>query len=149
MPEMPLSESIWWLIPDKLAGMRKPTASEIETLAAAGIGAVVSVMDDPSNLDLYKAASIPHLWLPTQGGTAPTVEQATTFRAFVNEQTAAGHAIAVHCSSGRRRTGTMLGAYLVLSGSSYEAAIAAITQANPAVEMREAQLVFLQTLANP
>lgn len=148
MAETFLSETIWWLIPGKLAGMRKPTADELDILAPEGIGAVVSVMDDPANLDLYEAANIPHLWLPTKGGTAPTPEQAQIFRGFVDEQTAVGNAIAVHCSSGRRRTGTMLGAYLVLSGASYGETIAAITQANPAVEMREAQLAFLKALAN-
>lgn len=143
-----LADSIWWIVPGKLAGMRKPQADELETLGLEGIGAVVSVMDDPANLDLYASAEIPHRWLPTQGGTAPTREQAETLQSFVEEQAAAGNAVAVHCSSGRRRTGTMLGAYLILTGSTYEDAIAQISHANPAVEMREAQLSFLKALAN-
>ncbi len=143
-----LLDSVWWILPGKLAGMRKPELDEIPMLADLGIGAVVSVMDDPSNLDAYTDARIPHRWLPTKGGTAPTPEQAEVLRQFVEEQNAAGRAVAVHCSSGRRRTGTMLGAYLVLTGSSPDEAIAAITTANPAVEMRQAQIDFLQSLGN-
>ena len=148
MTEGLLTDSTWWIIPGQLAGMRKPEADELDILKAQGIGAIVSVMDDPSNLDLYEAAGIPHRWLPVKGGTAPTHEQAETFRAFAEEQIAAGHAVAVHCSSGRRRTGTLLGAYLVLTGTQYEAAVDAIAQANPAVEMRAAQLDFLKNLAS-
>jgi protein-tyrosine phosphatase len=147
MAQQTLKESIWWMIPGKLAGMRKPEGSELEILKAEGIGAIVSVMDDPSNLDLYEVAQIPHRWLPTKGGTAPSREQIDTFRQFVEAQTQAGTAVAVHCSSGRRRTATFLGAYLILMGASYESAVGAIAQANPAVEMREAQLNFLKTLA--
>jgi protein-tyrosine phosphatase len=105
-------------------------------------------MDDPSNLDLYAAANLPHRWLPTPGGTAPTREQIEEFRQFVDAETQAGKAVAVHCSSGRRRTGTFLGAYLILKGIRYEQTVEAIAQANPAVEMRDAQLNFLQALAN-
>ncbi|MGF1524598.1 MAG: dual specificity protein phosphatase family protein [Leptolyngbyaceae cyanobacterium] len=148
MAEGTLIDSIWWIVPGQLAGMRKPVADELADLKAQGIGAIVSVMDDPSNLDLYEAAGIPYRWLPVKGGTAPTQEQAEMFRAFADEQIAAGHAIAVHCSSGRRRTGTLLGAYLVLTGTPYEEVIAAIAQANPAVEMRAAQLDFLSTLTS-
>ncbi|MEO0984790.1 MAG: dual specificity protein phosphatase family protein [Cyanobacteria bacterium J06639_14] len=147
MTQGSLADSIWWIIPGQLAGMRKPEADELDTLKEQGIGAIVSVMDDPSNLDVYEAAGIPHRWLPVKGGTAPTQEQAETFRTFADEQIAAGHAVAVHCSSGRRRTGTLLGAYLVLTGTGYEEAVGAIAQANPAVEMRAAQLDFLKSLA--
>ena len=63
----PIAENLWWVIPKKLAGVRKPEAQEIAELQTAGIGAIVSVMDDPSNLDLYQEIGLPHLWSPTKG----------------------------------------------------------------------------------
>jgi atypical dual specificity phosphatase len=143
----PIAGNLWWVIPGQLAGVRKPIAEEIAELQAAGVGAIVSVMDDPSNLDLYEQANLPHLWLPTKGGTAPSPEQIKKFQNFVDQQHQLDHAIAVHCTSGRRRTGTMLAAYLIGSGSSYEDAIQRILDVNPEVELREAQIKFLQELA--
>ncbi|MDF5713960.1 MAG: dual specificity protein phosphatase family protein [Rhizonema sp. NSF051] len=142
----PISENLWWVIPDKLAGVRKPTAEELTALQAVGVGAIVSVMDDPSNLNLYEQAGIPHLWLPTKGGTAPSREQIQELQNFVESQNRQGNAVAVHCTSGRRRTGTMLAAYLIHAGSSYESAIQTIQDANPDVELREAQSTFLREL---
>ncbi|MDB9527987.1 protein phosphatase [Oscillatoria sp. CS-180] len=147
MTQSSLEESVWWLIPGKLAGMRKPHISEVNTLGMLGVGAVVSVMDDPSNLEAYEAAKLPFLWLPTTGGTAPTRQQIEGFRTFAVAQIAAGRAVAVHCSSGRRRTATFLGAYRILMGAGYEEVLEAIARANPRVEMRAVQLDFLKTLA--
>lgn len=143
----PILENLWWVIPGKLAGVRKPTSEEIAELKTAGIGAIVSVMDDPSNLDLYERANITHCWLPTKGGTAPTQEQIQDLRNFVDQQHQNSNAVAVHCTSGNRRTGTMLAAYLILSGSSYNDAIRIIQAANPNAELREAQTTFLRSLA--
>ncbi|MDJ0708036.1 MAG: methylthioribulose 1-phosphate dehydratase [Leptolyngbyaceae cyanobacterium MO_188.B28] len=149
MTQATITESLWWIIPGKLAGMRRPECDELDTLQAIGIGAIVSVMDDPSNLTFYESAEIPYHWFPTKGGAPPTREQVGAFRIFVEEQLAAGRAISVHCSSGRRRTATFLGAYLILTGASYEQTLDAIVQANPAVEMRAAQLNFLKSLVPP
>lgn len=146
-PIQPIKENLWWVIPDKLAGVRKPITEELTALQAAGVGAIVSVMDDHSNLDLYEQASIPHLWLPTKGGTAPSREQIQELQNFVESQNRLGHAVAIHCTSGRRRTGTMLASYLIHTGSSYESAIQTIQDANPDVELREAQSTFLRELA--
>ena len=143
----PISEYLWWVIPGQLAGVRKPTAEELSTLQSVGIGAIVSVMDDASNLDLYEQANIPHLWLPTKGGTAPSHEQIQQLQTFVDSQNHLGHGVAIHCTSGRRRTGTMLASYLIQAGSSYDDAILTILDANPNVELREAQTAFLQELA--
>ncbi|MFQ3679931.1 MAG: dual specificity protein phosphatase family protein [Pseudanabaenaceae cyanobacterium] len=143
-PEEPIEQNLWWVVPGRLAGVRKPSAAELPVLQQLGIRAIVSLTDDPGNLDLYAAAGIPHLWLPVKGGTAPTREQLEAFGEFVASQEGG---IAVHCSSGRRRTGTFLAAWLVRKGSSAEAAIAAIQTANPAVELREAQIAFLHELA--
>ena len=38
-----IAENLWWVIPGKLAGVRKPMAEELTELQAAGIGAIVSV----------------------------------------------------------------------------------------------------------
>jgi protein-tyrosine phosphatase len=142
----PIKENLWWAIPGKLAGVRKPTAEEISELQAAGIGAIVSVMDDPSNLDLYQRLGMPHLWLPTKGGTAPTQEQIQELQHFVDAQNQLGYAVAVHCTSGRRRTGTMLASYLLRSGLSYDDTMEIILKSNPNVELRPAQIAFLKAL---
>jgi protein-tyrosine phosphatase len=146
MSETPLTANLWWVIPNRLGGMRKPTPAEVPNLKAARIDAIVSVMDDPSNLDLYEQADIPHLWLPTTGGKAPTLEQLDQFRQFVEHQQAQNHSVVVHCSSGRRRTGTFLAAYLITSGRSIEETLELIHQKNPQVELREAQVQFLNSL---
>lgn len=146
-PIQPIEENLWWVIPDKLAGVRKPMVEELTALQTAGVGAIVSVMDDPSNLDLYEQVGIPHLWLPTKGGTAPSREQIQELQDFVESQNRLGHAVTIHCTSGRRRTGTMLASYLIHAGSSYDLAIQIVQKANPDVELREAQSTFLRKLA--
>jgi len=143
----PIQAKLWWAIPGQLAGVRKPSAEEIETLKDAGIGAIVSVMDDPANLDLYEQANLPYRWLPTKGGTAPSLEQIQELQDFIEQQNLQGHAVAVHCTSGNRRTGTMLAAYLIRSGLTFDDAMQIIHTANPAAELREAQITFLQALA--
>lgn len=143
----PIEKNLWWAIPGKLAGVRKPMAEELHELQSAGIGAIVSVMDDPANVDLYQRLDIPHLWLPTKGGTAPSPEQIQELQNFVSSQNQIGHAVAVHCTSGRRRTGTILAAYLVLTGLSYDEAMQTIQNANPDAELRAAQTTFLRELA--
>ncbi|HEY9627206.1 MAG TPA: dual specificity protein phosphatase family protein [Coleofasciculaceae cyanobacterium] len=144
----PILETLWWVIPKKLAGVRKPTAAELTDLEAAGVGAIVSVLDDSSNLDLYQQAEIPYLWLPTSGGKAPNREQIQELQNFVDSQNRLGHAVAVHCTNGKRRTGTMLAAYLISSGFSYQDAMHMVHSANPDLDLRESQISFLQDLAN-
>ncbi len=146
-PIEPIVESLWWVIPGKLAGVRKPTADELRDLQAAGIGAIVSVLDDPSNLDVYEQLDIPFRWLPIQGGTPPSRDQIQELSHFIDEQDRQGLAVAVHCTNGLRRTGTMLAGYLIHVGSSYDSAIQIIHSVNPQVELRTAQTDFLHSLA--
>jgi protein-tyrosine phosphatase len=143
----PISENLWWVIPGKLAGVRKPTSEEFNELREAGIGAIASVLDDSSNLALYDEANIPHLWLPTPGGTAPSRDQVQKLQSFVDQQNQLGNAVAIHCTNGRRRTATMIAAYLIRSGSSYAEAMQMIQSANSDTDLRESQTTFLQALA--
>lgn len=145
--EQPISENLWWIIPEHLAGVRKPNPEEISELRAAGVGAIVSVMDDPANLDLYQGVGLNYLWLPVKGGSAPSREQIQKLQHFVEEQNQLGHGVAVHCTNGRRRTGTMLVAYLIQTGLSFDQAMQSLLTANPAVELRETQIEELKSLA--
>lgn len=142
----PIQHNLWWAIPTKLAGVRKPTAQELEELRSLGIGAIVSVMDDPTNLDLYQQEGFPHLWLPILGGTAPSLDQIEELQQFVELQNHLGHGVAIHCTNGRRRTGTIVAAYLLRLGFAYEDAIQTLKLANPDIELREAQTTFLRAL---
>jgi protein-tyrosine phosphatase len=144
----PITENLWWVIPHRLAGVRKPTLEEISELKAAGISAIVSVMNYPSNLDLYEQLSIPHLWLPIDVDSSPSRKQVQELQNFVKIQSSLGHAVAVHCSGGVHRTGTMLASYLIFNGLSYNDAMQKIHASNPSVHLEEAQTSFLLSLAD-
>ncbi|MEM8613031.1 MAG: dual specificity protein phosphatase family protein [Cyanobacteria bacterium P01_H01_bin.105] len=142
-----ISEQLWWVLPNYLAGVRKPTAQELAALKDAGISALVSLLSDNSNLDLYTQNNIPHVWMPIIGGTAPSLTQLEAIATFVETQNQLGNAVAIHCSSGRRRTGTVLAALLIQQGNSYEKALDVVFTANPAIELRDAQITFLKSLS--
>lgn len=142
-----IGENLWWVIPGKLAGVRKPTAAELRELQASGIGAIVSVMHDKSNLELYERENIPYLWLPIQIASSPSRSQVEELIAFVNRYHRQGVGTAVHCTGGLHRTGTMLAAYLILNGSSSEDALQTIETANSQALLELAQQVFLRSLA--
>lgn len=143
----PIVENLWWVIPGKLAGVRKPTAAELKELQAVGIGAIVSVVHDRSNLELYERENIPHLWLPIQIASSPSRSQVEELIDFVERYHRQGVGTAVHCTGGLHRTGTMLAAYLILNGAAAEDAIDKIATANPQAVLELAQTVFLHSLA--
>ncbi|ESA36437.1 dual specificity protein phosphatase [Leptolyngbya sp. Heron Island J] len=143
----PIAQQLWWVVPKQLAGVRKPTLAELAELRAEGIEALVSLLSDDSNLNLYAQQNIPHIWVPIIGGTAPSLDQLAQIKTFVDNQHRLGTAVAIHCSSGRRRTGTVLAALLIAQRTSYENAIDTILQANPEIELREPQINFLKSLS--
>ena len=143
----PITQQLWWVIPQQLAGVRKPTWGELAELRAEGVGALVSLLSDSSNLDLYTQQQIPHIWVPIIGGTAPSLEQLQQIKAFVDHQHSLDIAVAIHCSSGRRRTGTVLAALLIAQGARYDNALATVLNANPEIELRDPQITFLKSLS--
>ncbi|MBW4551026.1 MAG: dual specificity protein phosphatase family protein [Aphanocapsa sp. GSE-SYN-MK-11-07L] len=143
----PITENLWWVIPQQLAGVRMPTAEELIQLQEAGVGAIVSVFHQDANLSLYQQANIPFIWLPIAIDSVPNQVQLEEFCSFIESQNQLGHAVAVHCSTGKHRTGTLLATYLISTGWSYPDAMQTILNASSQVELPASQTQFLQAFA--
>lgn len=154
---------LWWVIPDVLAGMPMPFVhperrlnsggpleayeDELPELYSAGIRAVVSLLNIPSDALVFESAGFAFLCLPVADGGAPTLEKAAQFLRFVNQQRAAQRPVAVHCEAGLGRTGTMLAAYLISQGESAEAAIRRIREVEKVAVETLRQIQFLEEFA--
>jgi atypical dual specificity phosphatase len=154
---------LWWVIPGVLAGMPMPFVhidrrmsgggalaafeDEMAPLYAAGIRAVVCLLNIPSDASVYESAGFSFLCLPVPDGGAPTFEQADEFVRFVTVQRAAHRPVAVHCEAGLGRTGTMLAAYLVAQGDSATAAVARVRAAEKVAIETPYQIRFLEQYA--
>ncbi len=154
---------VWWVIPGVLAGMPMPYISlerrmaaggaltayddELATLHSAGVRAVVSLLNIPSDARVYESAGFSFLCLPVPDGGAPTMDQADEYVRFVTEQREARRPVAVHCEAGLGRTGTMLAAYLISEGESAAAAIERVRVAEKVAVETSRQIQFLEQYA--
>jgi CheY-like chemotaxis protein len=158
-----LGNLLWWVLPGVLAGMPMPFIhperrlnmggllaaydDELPALHAAGVRAVVSLFNLPSDTAIYESAGFGFKCLPVRGGGAPTFEQAHDFIVFVDRQLAAGLPVAVHCEAGLGRTGTMLATYLISRGESAASAIGRVRSAEPSAVETPRQIQFLDQFA--
>jgi len=154
---------LWWVVPGALAGMSMPMVhidrrlnhggllqaydDELPGLYRAGIRAVVSLLNIPSDVAVYESAGFSYLCLPVADGGAPTEAQAREFVRFVNQQLSEQRPVAVHCEAGLGRTGTMLAVYLISKGESAEAAIQRIRSVQPGAIETGQQVRFLADFA--
>ena len=163
MSDLPKSTLLWWAIPGVLAGMPMPFVhperrlnlggslngyeDELPELYAAGIRAVVSLLNIPSDQAVFESAGFSFLCLPVPDGGAPTMDQALAFVGFLEEQRRAQRAVAVHCEAGLGRTGTMLAVYLISQGDTAEVAIRRVRDVEKVAVETARQIFFLEEFA--
>jgi atypical dual specificity phosphatase len=153
---------LWWVIPGELAGMPIPFVhsarrmssggaldayeDELPELFAAGIRAVVSLLNNPTDAAVFESAGFAFLCLPVPDGDAPTLEQTAAFIRFIDEQRAAQRPVAIHCQAGIGRTGTALAAYFVAKGESAVSAIRRVRAVEKFAIETSRQVHFLEQL---
>jgi hypothetical protein len=153
---------LWWAVRGVIAGMPMPLLhperreqmggaldafnDDLPLLHRAGIGAVVSLLNIPSDAAVYRSAGFGFLLMPIPDGAAPSVSQFLGFLRFVEEQRELQRKIAAHCAAGLGRTGTVLAGYLIANGASPEAAIKSIRAVRRGAIETSEQVRFLYSL---
>jgi atypical dual specificity phosphatase len=130
-----------------LGGPLNAYDDELPELYAAGIRAVVSLLNIPTDRAVFESAGFSFLCLPVPDGGAPTPEQAGEFVRFVDEQRQAHRPVAVHCEAGLGRTGTVLAVYLISQGDTAEMAIRRVREVEKVAVETARQIVFLEEFA--
>jgi atypical dual specificity phosphatase len=163
MSDSTKSTLLWWLIPGVLAGMPMPFVhperrlnlggplnayeDELPELHAAGIRAVGSLLNIPTDRAVFESAGFSFLCLPVPDGGAPTLKHAGEFVRFVEEQSVTNRPVAVHCEAGLGRTGTMLAVYLISRGDTAERAICRVRDVEKVAIETARQIIFLENFA--
>ncbi len=120
---------------------------ELPVLYQAGIRAVVSLLNIPSDARVYESAGFAFHCSPVPDGGVPTKDQAREFVRFVDRQLLEHRPVAVHCEAGLGRTGTMLAVYLISKGQTVESAIERVRAAEKSAIESPQQIQFLRHLS--
>jgi atypical dual specificity phosphatase len=130
----------YWLTPGVLAGCSCPgggrvhgspstfldvqaQASDLAWLREQGIGALLTLTEQPLDAGTLAASGLENLHLPIEDLAPPTPQEFLAALNFIDRKLALGQAVAVHCLMGQGRTGSILAAYLIRGGASPEDAL--------------------------
>ncbi|XP_031246029.1 dual specificity protein phosphatase 23 [Mastomys coucha] len=135
-----------WVLPGRLAGLALPRLpAHYQFLLDLGVRHLVSLTErGPPHSDSCPGLTLHRMRIPDF--CPPSPEQIDQFVKIVDEASARGEAVGVHCALGFGRTGTMLACYLVKErGLAAGDAIAEIRRLRPgSIETYEQEKAVFQ-----
>lgn len=145
-----LLDGFVWVTPGKLAGLSLPGGefeidAELAALGRLGITSLVTLTKSDIPAELLSRHGLGGLHLPIRHGEPPTVAQTSMLLIRMQGMLRAGEVLAVHCSDGLGRTGTVLAAWLMREqGLSAEEVLKRLRQIDPRFVESPEQEAFLR-----
>jgi atypical dual specificity phosphatase len=138
---------IHWVTPT-VAGLRQPgreghLESDLEALQSAGVSILVSLTVRALPETKLARYGIRSRHFPIIGMGVPTLEAAMGLCEEMSQAVRVGSKVAVHCTQGVGRTGTVLACHLVWQGMSAQQAIARVRQRIPGAIQTAGQEAFV------
>lgn len=121
-----------WVLPDRVLACAYPrTQAALAALAIARITTVVNLHPRRHDPIALAALGIREAHLPTPDFTAPPLTVLRRGVAVIESAILRGERVAVHCGSGRGRTGTLIACLLVARGESPAESITRVRRMRP------------------
>ena len=144
-----------WLMPNKIAGSgqiggwypesKQFLLSDLWELRELGVGAVVSLTEQPLSSRALTTVGMDYLHLPIPDMSPPSLREIEEFLAFSKVCIEKGNPVLVHCGAGLGRTGTMLACYLVERGHEPATAICKVRAERPgSIETHEQEMAIFR-----
>lgn len=138
-----------WLKKGQLAGTPFPgliakTEFDLAALKRVGVSLLVSLTKRKVDLEQLSEFGIRNKRFFIPDMHAPTIEDALSYCAEIDQELSKGEVIAVHCKAGLGRTGTMLAAQLIWEGVSAMDALNEARRIEPRWVQSDVQVEFLE-----